>query len=570
MNQELVTQVHIYSLETGKSHLISQGIFNDFQPTFCADGNYLFFISNRRFDPTLCDFEWEMVYKKVAGIYCVTLQKDAPSLLPFLSDEVNIKAAVSEKAKSKKSNDETPEKIRIDFEGIAERIEALPLARGNYRYLSANENSLFYLNKDEGDFNRFEFRSIGAMDLYAFSLKDQKENSVIKGIDSYKLSADGSKIVYKKGKSVGIIDAGAIDSKGNELNLSDVKILLDPLKEWTQIFHEAWRMERDFYYESGMHGIDWVAMKEKYEQLLPYISCRQDLRYLIGELIGELNTSHTYVFGGDVQRKADRVNVGLLGADWQIDAKVNRYQFKKIYSVADWTSQVFPPLAKPGVDVREGDYLLAVNGVEVTADENIFSYFQNLAGKQITILVNDKPSKSGASEYTVKPIGNEYSLRYQDWIERNRRLVEKRSGGQIGYLHLPDTYLGSAREFPKYFYSQTRKKGLIIDGRFNGGGLDPDIFLRRLDKKTLAYWTRRYSQDQTIPDLAVRAHMVCITNRQAGSGGDMLPFEFIKKGLGPVIGTRSWGGLVGVSCWIPLIDGGGMSAPDYRIYDTDG
>ncbi|HDP98252.1 MAG TPA: peptidase S41, partial [bacterium] len=570
MNHELVSQVHIYALETGETHCISQGIFNDFQPAFSADGNYLFFISNRRFDPTLCDFEWEMVYKKVAGIYCLTLQKDTPSLLPFYSDEVEIKPTVSEKAKPKKSNDKTPAKLQIDFEGIAERIEALPLPRGNYRYLSANENSLFYLNKDEGDFNRFEFRSIGAMDLYAFSLKDQKENSVIKGIDSYKLSADGSKIVYKKGKSVGIIDASATDSKGNELNLSDVKILLEPLKEWTQIFHEAWRMERDFYYESGMHGIDWVAMKEKYQRLLPYISCRQDLRYLIGELIGELNTSHTYVFGGDVQRKADRVNVGLLGVDWHVDTEARRYQFKKIYRVADWTSQLFPPLSKPGVDVREGDYLLTVNGVDVTADHNVFSYFENLAGKQITILVNDKPIKSGAREYTVKPIGNEYSLRYQDWMENNRLLVEKKSSGKIGYLHLPDTYLGSAREFPKYFYSQTRKKGLIIDGRFNGGGLDPDIFLRRLDKKTLAYWTRRYSHDQTIPDLAVRAHMVCITNRQAGSGGDMLPLEFRKKGLGPVIGTRSWGGLVGVSCWISLIDGGGMSAPDYRIYDTDG
>ena len=567
MNKDLVYQIYIYSLETGKTHCISYGIFNNFHPVFSKDGKYLFFISNRQFNPTLCDFEWEMVYKKVAGIYYVTLQKDGESLFPFKSDEVEIK---NETVKNKKAAKKKDTKIRIDFNGISERVEALPLPRGNYRYLSVNDDALFYLNKESGDFNRFEFRAVGAMDLYAFNFKDQEEHIVIKGIDQYKLSANGSKIVYLKAKTAGIIDASERDSKGKKLDLSDLKIWLEPLKEWTQIFNEAWRMERDFYYEPNMHGIDWQAMKTKYGRLLPYVSCRQDVRYLIGELISELNTSHTYVFGGDIQRKAERVNVGMLGVDWKVDKKSNRYQFEKIFQVPDWTLKVFPPLKKPGVHVREGDYLLAVNGKEVTADKNIYSYFQNLAGKQITILVNDKPVLSGAKEYTVKPISSEYTLRYRDWVEHNRLLVEKKSDGQIGYLHLPDTYLGSAREFPKYFYSQTQKKGLIIDGRFNGGGLDPDIFLRRLNKKVLAYWTRRYSHDQTIPDLAIRSHLLCITNRQAGSGGDMLPMEFKKKGLGPVIGTRTWGGLVGVSMWISMIDGGGMSAPDYRIYDTEG
>ncbi len=566
MNEELVYQVYIYSLETGESHGISQGIFNDFQPVFSKDGKYLFFISNRQFSPTLCDFEWEMVYKDMAGIYYVTLQKDTESLFPYKSDE----AKTGDEPTEKENKKEAEKNIDIDFDGIVDRIEALPLERGNYRYLATNDNSLFYLNKEDGDFNRFEFRSVGSMDLFAFSFKDHKEHTVTKGIDDYKLSADGSKIVYKKRKSVGIIDAGARDSQGEDLDLSELQIYLEPLKEWTQIFNEAWRMERDFYYEPNMHGLDWKAMKEKYGKLLPYVSCRQDVRYLIGEMIGELNTSHTYVFGGDVKRKAERVNVGLLGVDWQTDVRHNRYQFKKIYKVPDWTLKVFPPLAKPGVDVNEGDYLIEVNGKNVTADKNIYSYFQNLAGKQITILVNDKPTAEGARKYSVEPLYNEYTIRYRDWVEHNRLLVDEKSDGKIGYMHLPDTYLGSAREFPKYFYSQTRKKGIIVDGRFNGGGLDPDIFLRRLDKQVLAYWTRRYSHDQTIPDLAVRAHMVCITNKQAGSGGDMLPMEFKKKGLGPVIGTRTWGGLVGVSMWISMIDGGGMSAPDYRIYSTEG
>jgi tricorn protease len=433
-----------------------------------------------------------------------------------------------------------------------------------------NESAVFYLNKDEGDFNRFEFRNIGAMDLYRFSFEEREEEKVIGGIHGYALSADGKSIVYRQRNSIGIIDASAKDSGGEALDLSDMTMHLDPRAEWTQIFNEAWRMERDFYYEPNMHGLDWDAMKDKYGKLLPYASCRQDMRFIIGELIGELNTSHTYVFGGDRRRDADYVNVGMLGVDWELDEANNRYRFGKIYRVCDWTRGIIAPLSIPGVHVNEGDYILRVNGLEVTADRNIFSYFQGLAGEQVTLLVNGKPSEKDAVEYTVEPLGSEFLLRYLHWVEHNRLLAEKESNGQIGYLHLPDTYMGSAREFPKYFYSQTRKKGLIVDGRFNGGGLDPDIFLQRLDKKVLGFWTRRYSHTQMNPNFATRAHLVCLTNRQAGSGGDMLPMEFQMKGMGPVIGTRTWGGLVGVSMWIGLIDGGGLSAPDYRIYNSDG
>lgn len=568
MDADLVTKVYIYSLETKKTQCVSNGIFNDFQPVFSKDGQHLFFVSNRRFNPTFCDFEWEMVYKDVAGIYCLTLQKDGEPLLPFKSDEVEVKektAPSNKKDESKKEN-----LVVIDFDGLADRIEHLPLKRGNYRNLAVNESAIFYLNKEDGDFNRFEYRAPGPRDLFAFSFKDRKEDTVIKGIDEYKLSADGSKIVYRKRNQVGFVDAGAKNSDGKSLSLNGLKMWFDPVAEWQQIFNEAWRMERDFYYEPNMHGLDWDAMKTKYGQLMPFASCRQDVQFIIGELIGELNTSHTYIFGGDVKRDAERVNIGMLGVDWQTDPGSNRYQFKKIYRVPDWSNEVIPPLARPGVNVNEGDYLLQVNGSDVTADKNIYSYFQGLAGEQVTIVVNDKPSMTGARENTVRPLRGERTLRYLDWVEHNRLVAEKESNGEIGYIHLPDTYLGSAVEFPKYFYSQTRKKGLIIDGRFNGGGLDPDIFLQRLDKEVLAYWTRRHSHDQTTPAVVTRAHMVCLTNRQAGSGGDMLPMEFKMKEMGPVIGTRSWGGLVGVSNFISLIDGGGLTAPDYRIYDPSG
>jgi tricorn protease len=329
-------------------------------------------------------------------------------------------------------------------------------------------------------------------------------------------------------------------------------------------------MQRDYYYEPNMHGIDWAKMKEKYGKLIERATCRQDVQYVIGELIGELNTSHTYVFGGERKRTAESVNVGMLGADYSVDQENNRYRFDKIFRQPSWSESVMAPLDRSGLNINEGDYLLAVNDEPVTADRNIYSYFQGLAGEQVHLLVNNKPSKKNAREVTVKPLRNERNLRYINWVERNRKKVEELSDGKIGYIHFPDTYMGSATYFPGYFYSQLRKDGLIVDGRFNGGGLDPYIFLQRLNTKPLAYWTRRYSHDQTIPTIATDAHMVCLTNKYAGSGGDMLPFEFRELGMGPIIGTTTWGGLVGVSQFIPLIDGGIITAPDYRIYDKQG
>jgi tricorn protease len=329
-------------------------------------------------------------------------------------------------------------------------------------------------------------------------------------------------------------------------------------------------MERDYFYEPNMHGQDWNFIKQKYGKLADRASCRQDLTFIIGEMIGELNTSHTYVYGGDSKRKADAVNTGMLGADYKVDPQNNLFQFKKIYREKDWSRETWPPLAKPGINIAEGDYLLKVNNVEIKADKEIYSYFVGLAGKQITLTVNSKPAIAGAREVVVEPVSSESNIRYMDWIESNRLAVDKASNGKIGYIYMPDTWNGSATDFPRYFYSQTKKEGIILDGRFNGGGLDPDIFLERLLKKPHGYWTRRQSADQPIPLLAVEAHMAMVTNRYAGSGGDELPYEFRWNKMGPIIGTRTWGGLVGVSMFIELIDGGSLTVPDYRIYNEKG
>jgi tricorn protease len=573
-----VSHIWLYSLETGERHDVSSGLFNDFGPTFTRDGEHLLFVSNRRIDPTYCDFEWEMVYKKVAGIYSLTLRADGRPLLPPRSDEV---APVID-TDGAEENGGGEVRVAVDVAGMTDRIEALPVERGNYRRLAAGEEALYFLDAEDGDFNRFEYRSPPPRDLVEFRFEERRLRTLAEDVTEYSLSADGKHLVFRtEDDEIGILDTepehqpngwrSKEERKKYEaymLDLDALETLIDPVAEWRQVYWEAWRLERDFFYDPNMHGLDWKAVGNKYGQLLDGISCAQDLRFLIGELIGELATSHTYIRTGDRRRHAERVNVGMLGADWEVES--GRFRVTKIYRVPHWSNQVFPPLAGPGIDVREGDYLLEVDGSEITADRSIYAYFQGLAERQVRLTFSDRPSDGARREVVVTPISDERSLRYLDWVEHNRRLVDEASEGRIGYLHLPDTYTSSAVEFGTYYYAQTRKQGLLIDGRFNNGGLDPDMFLARLAKQPLAYWTRRYSEDHVTPVFVSNAHMALLTNRQAGSGGDELPHEFRLKGMGPVIGTRTWGGLVGVSMFIPLKDGSRLTVPDYRIYTPDG
>lgn len=575
-----VSNIYVTEVATGTTSKLSSGLFNDFAPVFTRDGEHLLFVSNRRFDPTFCDFEWEMVYKDVAGIYALTLRRDGPPLLPLRSDEVE---ATGDQDPAKPAAAAGPAAVRIDLDGITDRIEALPLPRGNYRQLAAGPDTLYALDGDEGDFNRFEFRSLPPRNLIAFSFEDRTQTTLVGGVLDYALAADGLHLVYRTEDGIGIWDTepghepkprtgrpgeGREDDRSFILDLAKLETTIDPIAEWTQVYWEAWRIERDFFYDPNLHGLDWPALGARYARFLPGLSCAQDLHFLIGELISELSTSHTYVRVGDRRRKSSRVEVGMLGADWTTDR--GRYRLATIYRVPHWSREVDPPLAGPGIDVRVGDYLIAVDGRELTAETSIYAHFQGLAGHQVRLTFSTDPNGAASREAVVVPLESERTLRYLDWVEHNRRVVDEASGGRIGYLHLPDTYLGSAIEFPAYYYAQTRKQGLLVDGRFNGGGLDPDIFLARLAKVPLAYWTRRYSEDQVTPVFVRRAHLALLTNRQAGSGGDELPHEFQQKGMGPVIGTRTWGGLVGISMAFDLMDGSSVTAPDYRIYTPDG
>ena len=566
-----VSKLYIYSVGDKRTEEVSNGRFNDFGPVFTRDGRHLLFVSNRRFDPTFCDFEWEMVYKNVAGIYALTLSADGESLLPLRSDEIEPAGAGED---SSGDDDEDGEvQVEIDFDGIAERVESLPLPASNYRQLAAGDGVVYFLDGERGDFNRFEYRGLGPRDLMAFSFEEREATPVVEAVQDYSLCGDGGHVAYLKSGEIGMVEVGGPGEEEDDdgmLDLSGLTMELDPRAEWRQVFDEAWRLERDFFYEPNMHGLDWPGMREKYGRLLDRATCPQDVRFVIGELIGELATSHTYVMVGDRRREAEQVDVGMLGADWEIDARAGRYRIKKVYRVPDWSRGIMPPLAGPGITVNPGDYLLEVNGREVTTEREIYAYFQNLAGEQVRLTFNDRPDPKGAREYTVRPRGSERLLRYLDWVEHNRRVVDEASQGRIGYIHLPDTYVGSAIEFGKQFYAQSHKEGLIVDGRFNGGGLDPDMFLQRLARRPLSYWTRRYSQDQLTPVFANRAHMAFLTNRQAGSGGDEVVYEFRLKKMGPIVGTRTWGGLVGVSMFVGMVNGSMLTVPDYRMYTPDG
>ena len=576
MGSDLVNRIWIYAVETREAKPVTAGPLDAFGPVFSEDGQRLFFVSNRRFDPTYSDMDFELVYKKVAGLYALSLRAGSPALLPPKTGDEPRKPKWREKSRyeaekgEEPKSKEPPPKTIVEFGGIEGRIEPLPLPRGNYRNLGVGRGSMYFLDADEGDFNRFDIREPEARKLVAFDLDERKTRTVLEAVDDYALSPDGKELVWRKGSDIGIVDTDDDKAKAEPLDLAGLTMTVDPRAEWKQIYREVWRTERDYYYDPGMHGLDWAAIGKKYEPLIEAAESRAEVRWVIGELIGELSTSHTYVYGGDRHRKPETIPVGMLGADWAADAATGRYRILRILRVPDWAKGAVPPLAAPGVDAREGDLLVAVDGREVTTAKEVYAAFEGLADKPVRLTLASGAKATDARDVVVVPSPDESRFRYLDWVERNLETVEAASGGKVGYLHLPDTFTGSAEMFPLYWYGQTRKEGLIVDGRYNAGGLDPDPFLDRINSPILYYWTRRYSHDYASPLVATRAHKAMLTNRQAGSGGDQLPSEFQLKKMGPLIGTRTWGGLVGISMFTPLVDGGAITAPDYRVYTTEG
>ena len=569
------SRLTLYGLEGGKVTEISNGMTDDFGPAFDPEGRYLYFVSRRTIDLPAFQSELFISFAATDKIYAVTLRDTLLSPAAPQSDEEEGEAkdegADKEGDKGAKgkggkdANKGGAAAWKVELAGIGSRVAELPIPAGRYGGIFAFKSKLLYLALDPPD---PEADGPGNAAIHVFDLEKREDKVVIEGVRaSYDATKDGGKVLYRAGETIGIVDAAEGKKVGDgKVEAGTLLALVDPRKEWMQMFDEAWRLERDFYYDPAMGGLDWKAVGARYRQLVPHVAHRADLNYILGELIGELSTSHTYVGGGDVPQVA-RVTVGLLGADYTLDAASGRYRFATIYRERDWNSKVAAPLGEPGIGVREGDYLLAVNDRPLRAPENLFAAFQGTGGKSTRITVGSSPNDAKARTYTVKPVDVENTLRYTAWVIANREKVSKATNGRVAYIHVPNTAMAGIKEFTKQFYPQSDKEGLIVDERWNGGGFIPDFFVERLRRTTWAYWSNRDGEGFRTPASAIDGPKCILINQYAGSGGDAFPHYFRLAGVGPLIGMRTWGGLVGISHDLPLVDGGSVTMPDFGMWD---
>jgi len=606
--------VMICDANDGTVHQVTGDYYDQSSPVFDAEGKYLFFTSSRQFDPLYGDLDETWIYPETTKLYAVTLKKDAESPLAPRSDEEEVKeekkdekkdeetkddaegqekpepesvsdpndpndaeeakaeegqaeTADDKKEEKDKKDDKEPKPVEIDFDGIEGRVVELPIQAGNLGGLSCVEGKLLFVRYLPRGARRGGEPS-GRL-LY-FDLKEREEKTVIDGIDGYTVSANGKKILYRSGGAYGIIDVGENKKVGDgRIASGDLKAWINPQEEWRQIFTEAWRIERDYFYDPAMHGVNWEAMKQRYAALLPYVVDREDLNYVIGELIAELNCSHTYVSGGDIERPGN-LAVGLLGCDFELDQKNNAYRISTIYEGAPWDTEVRSPLRAPGLKVREGDYLVAVNGRPMDTSADPWAAFQGLAGEVVRLTISRTPDMNDVNEVLVQPMSSEARLRNLAWIEDNRKKVEEATQGRVGYIYVPDTSQNGQNELVRQFGPQFDKDALVIDERFNAGGQIPDRFIELLNRPTYNYWARRDHRDWRTPSLSHTGPKVMIMNGWSGSGGDAFPYYFREAGLGPLVGTRTWGGLIGISGNPSLIDGGRVTAPTFGMYEADG
>ncbi len=571
------TKVFLYNTEAKKSSLVTDNWYEAFGAVFSPDGKYLFFVSNRDFNPTYSQTEWNHSYSDMAKVYFATLAKATVSPLAPKNDEVQIKvdSAATTSAKPNDSNKEKDHNSKpaetketktpavpatvIDIDGIQERIVALPIDAGNYSNINVAGDNVYYLNSSTHS---------PQGSLKVFDLKEKKETQ-IGDYDNYIVSVDKKKMLIVKGRDFSIIDLPkdkvAMDKK---VDLSDMKIMIDRKQEWTQIFNEAWRQMRDFFYDPGMHGVDWPAMKQKYAALLPYVNYRTDLTYIIGEMIGELNIGHAYVGGGDAP-KSERIPLGLLGAKISRDAS-GYFKIDDILKGENWSSSTRSPLTEVGVKASKGDYILAVNGVSTTTVTDIYQLLINTANKTIELTINSKADTTGSHRTLVVPTSDESGLYYLNWVRKNIDYVNSKTNGEVGYVHIPDMGPEGLNEFAKYFYSQLQKKALIVDDRGNGGGNVSPMIAERLRREPAFFLQPRNVTIANVDPEMVLGPKVLLIDQYSASDGDIFPYRFRKYQLGQIIGRRSWGGVTGIRGTLPFIDGGMMTRPEFARFDTDG
>ncbi len=587
--------IWLYHIEDDKLHQVTSGMFNDTWPTFDRKGDYLFFASNRHISsPIYEDLGHSFAYSNTDMLFVVPLRDEVGS--PWApksddetwgddkdadgddgdkdakkdkdTDEKKISDKDEDKDDDEKDDDkEDIEPIIIELENFERRAIPLPVDHGSFSNLAVNnKGQLLYVRGARAG-------SGGKPSIKLFDLSDdnekKEEKTVVKGSRSFAMSDNGKKLLVRKKNKYAIVDAKPDQKLDKPLSLSGMKAHVLPRDEWQQMFLDAWRIERDFFYDPNMHGVDWKAIRDQYLLMIKDCVSREDVTFVIGEMISEINVGHAYVRGGPDLEKQPRVSVGYLGVDYTLEN--GAYRIGKIFEGASWDTDARGPLSQPGVDVKTGDYLLAINGVALDTSKDPWASFQGLAKKTVTITVSDKPTKDDdAREVVVELLASESTLRYRSWIEHNRAYVEEKTGGRVGYIYVPDTGINGQNNLFRQFFGQIHKDAIIIDERWNGGGQIPTRFIELLNRPVTNYWARRNGTDWTWPPDAHHGPKCMLINGLAGSGGDAFPFYFRQANLGKLIGMRTWGGLVGMSGNPGLLDGGSVTAPSFSFYETDG
>ncbi len=606
------TAIVLYDTKDRKRHQVTSGFFEDDLPVFDPDGKYLYYRSNRWFDPVYSEHEPTWIYANGQGLIAVPLRKDVPSPLVARNDvepapedrkdeekkedkpadEGEKKGDADEKKKEEdaaapagstaieakkdapdetaeaqkkdadqKKKDGKPKAVEIDIEDFEQRAVVLPPGTGHFADLFATPGKIY--------FTRYPLVGSDSKDrpLAYYDLEKREEKRVLGDLDGLELSADGKKLLVVNKGSWFITGTGENQKLEKRVSTDGLEFTVDPRAEWHQLFNDAWRIERDFFYDPNLHGVDWQMMRQRYGKLINAANTRWDVNFILGELLGELNVSHAYRSGGDTEDSSNR-SVGYLGCDFALEQ--GAYRISHIPQVAPWEYSVRSPLLAPGVKVSEGDWILAVNGTPMDSSRDPWAAFQGLANQTVILTVNDKPTMDGARDVLVDTIASEDWLRQYAWMEENRLRVDKLSGGRVGYIYVRDTQQEGQNQLYRQFRAQFMKPGLIIDERWNSGGQIPDRFIELLARKVTNYWGVRDGHDWQTPTIAHDGPKAMLANGWSGSGGDCFPWLFRENKLGPVIGTRTWGGLIGMTGAPPLIDGGRITVPTFGIYDREG
>ena len=590
-NNNQFASVFVWSANDSQLRRVTDDYFNSYNPAWDPQGNYLYFLSDREFAPQLSNIEFNYATNRPTYIYAMALRKDVKHPFPPESDEVTVAKTADDSPKpaaekpaekpaegapaaaapaeaKPEAAPKPPATMNIDFDGITNRVARVPLGADNYFGLSVKTGHLLYVIGGAGYYGRQGDRTPS---LKIYSIKDRKETNLVDDIRGYTLSDDGSKVLVAQGPGYSLYDATPQGERSKKaVATNGLYVDRVPTEEWNQIFNEVWRRYRDWFYVSNMHGFDWQALREQYRPMLKYVAHRSDLNYVISEMIAELTVQHAYIDGGDFQTPP-RPRSGLPGARFELDQQAGRYRISKIFG-GDNSEDIYrSPLTEVGVNASVGDYVLAIDGEELKATDDPYRLLRNKADNPVQLTINKTPTMQGARTVSYRPITDEQNLIYMDWVAHNREKVSKATNGRVGYLHVPDMGANGIREFIKWYYPQLQKEALIVDVRANGGGNVSRMLIERLRRKVLALNYSRTNDDaSTYPDGVFIGPMVALLDENSASDGDIFPAMFREAGLGPLIGKRSWGGVVGITNRGQLIDGGVVNVPEFGFTNKAG